>query len=52
MFGNALKKIFGSRNDRVLKGLSKTVAEINALEPELASLSEEQQQPNKHHSGR
>ena len=44
MFGNALKKIFGSRNDRVLKGLSKTVAEINALEPELASLSDEQLQ--------
>ena len=35
-----LKKIFGSRNDRLLKRLSRLVARINALEPEFESLSD------------
>ncbi|MDX1698633.1 MAG: hypothetical protein R3308_10120, partial [Thiohalobacterales bacterium] len=35
-----LKKIFGSRNDRLLKRLSRVVARINALEPEFESLSD------------
>ncbi len=33
-------KIFGSSNDRMLKGYRPKVAEINALEPELAKLSD------------
>ena len=37
-----LKKIFGSRNDRLLKTYRKTVAQINALEPEMSALSDEQ----------
>ena len=37
---NVLTKIFGSRNDRLLKAYSRTVARINALEPELAKLSD------------
>ena len=35
-----LKKIFGSRNERLLKRLSRVVARINALEPEFESLSD------------
>jgi preprotein translocase subunit SecA len=38
MIGNVLTKIFGSRNERLLKQYSGTVAEINALEPALAAL--------------
>lgn len=37
-----LRKVFGSRNDRILKRLSKTVNKINALEPEVQPLSDEQ----------
>ncbi|HKC44431.1 MAG TPA: preprotein translocase subunit SecA [Burkholderiales bacterium] len=33
-----LRAIFGSRNDRLLKSYAKTVARINALEPEIAAL--------------
>ena len=35
-----LKKIFGSRNDRLLKEYSRKLASINALEPELAKLTD------------
>ena len=42
MATNFLTKIFGSRNDRLLKQYRKTVARINALEPELEKLSGEQ----------
>ena len=42
MATNFLTKIFGSRNDRLLKQYRKTVARINALEPELEKLSDEQ----------
>ncbi|WP_144729324.1 preprotein translocase subunit SecA [Extensimonas perlucida] len=41
MATNFLTKIFGSRNDRLLKQYRKTVARINALEPELEQLSDE-----------
>jgi preprotein translocase subunit SecA len=37
-----LRKVFGSRNDRTLKRISKTVRKINALEPELKALSDAQ----------
>jgi len=40
MIGNVLTKIFGSRNERLLKQYSRTVAEINAFEPALAALSD------------
>src|SRR5687767_8822658 len=40
MIGNVLTKIFGSRNERLLKLYSRTVAEINAFEPALAALSD------------
>ena len=36
-----LTSIFGSRNDRLLKQYRKTVAHINALEPEFEKLSDE-----------
>ncbi|TAL99223.1 MAG: preprotein translocase subunit SecA [Rhodanobacter sp.] len=35
MFNRALTSLFGSRNERVLRQLSRTVHRINALEPEL-----------------
>jgi preprotein translocase subunit SecA len=38
----ALKAIFGSRNDRLLKQYRKTVESINALEPAMEKLSDEQ----------
>jgi len=34
------KKVFGSRNQRIVKRMMKTVADINALEPTLAALSD------------
>jgi preprotein translocase subunit SecA len=42
MIQKILTRIFGSRNQRMLKGYRKTVAEINALEPSLTPLSDEQ----------
>ena len=42
MATNFLTKIFGSRNDRLLKGYRKTVERINSLEKGLEALSEEQ----------
>ncbi|MGB4333414.1 MAG: preprotein translocase subunit SecA [Chromatiaceae bacterium] len=41
MVTNLLKKVFGSRNDRLVKKMSKTVAEITALEPAVEKLSDE-----------
>ena len=35
-----IKKLFGSRNDRLIKKMQKTVNKINALEPEIEKLSE------------
>lgn len=40
MFGAIAKKLFGSANDRAVKGYSKTVQAINALEPEISALSD------------
>ncbi|CAO4163084.1 preprotein translocase subunit SecA [Methylorubrum populi] len=42
MLGALAKKIFGSSNDRRVKGFRPRVAAINALEPELAALSDDQ----------
>ena len=36
-----LKKVFGSRNERVLRQLSRIVVRINALEPEFEKLSDD-----------
>src|SRR5690606_10570520 len=36
-----LKKLIGSRNDRILKQYRKQVAQINALESSMAALSDE-----------
>jgi preprotein translocase subunit SecA len=42
MASNFLTQIFGSRNDRQLKQYRKVIVKINALEPSLESLSDEQ----------
>ncbi len=42
MVGKFFKKIFGSRNERLVKAMRKIVAQINDLEPGLQSLSDEQ----------
>ncbi len=42
MFSNLVKKIFGSRNERLIKQYSKVVTRINALEPAMQALSDEQ----------
>src|SRR6187200_1943513 len=42
MFGQILTKIVGTQNDRELKRLRPRVAEINALEPSIKALSDEQ----------
>src|SRR5690349_16831559 len=40
MIQTALKKIFGSRNDRLIKQYQRQVRAVNALEPEMAKLSD------------
>jgi preprotein translocase subunit SecA len=42
MLGSLFRKVFGSRNDRILKGLQKKVQQINAIEPEFEALSDEE----------
>lgn len=42
MIANIFTKIFGSRNDRTIKKLTKTVALINALEEQYSALSDEE----------
>ncbi|MFD2234297.1 preprotein translocase subunit SecA [Phaeospirillum tilakii] len=42
MFGAIARRIFGSANDRVLKPLRAQVAAVNALEPDIAKLSDDQ----------
>ncbi|QMT31698.1 preprotein translocase subunit SecA [Alysiella filiformis] len=44
MLANIAKKIFGSRNDRLLKQYRRTVAKINALEADMQALSDAQLQ--------
>jgi preprotein translocase subunit SecA len=41
MIGALARKFFGSANDRRVKGYQGRVDAINALEPELAALSDE-----------
>ena len=41
MISGLLKKIFGSRNDRLIRQYSQTVRTINALEPEISALTDE-----------
>jgi preprotein translocase subunit SecA len=40
MFSNFLTKIFGSRNDRLIKRMFKIVNQINALEPSFTNLTD------------
>ncbi|MDO4690846.1 MAG: preprotein translocase subunit SecA [Fusobacterium sp.] len=42
MISALLKKIFGTRNDREIKSLTKVVEKINALEPEYEKLSDDE----------
>ena len=42
MVGKLFKKIFGSRNERLVKAMRKIVAQINDFEPGLQSLTDEQ----------
>lgn len=44
MLGSITKKIFGSRNDRLIRQYSKTVDKVNAFEPEMEKLSDAQLQ--------
>ena len=44
MIGNLFRKIFGSKNDRELKRMQKVVAKINAMEDDLAALTDEELQ--------
>ena len=41
MISNVLKKVFGSRNQRLLKKMNKSVAQITALESEFEALDDE-----------
>ncbi len=40
MLNSLLTRVFGSRNDRLLRQLQRTVVRINALEPEMEKLSD------------
>lgn len=42
MIGKLIKAVFGSKNERELKRMNKVVVRINALEPEMQTLSDEQ----------
>ena len=42
MLGALARSLFGSANDRVVKGFDRTVAKINALEPEFVKLSDDE----------
>src|SRR3954452_10365528 len=42
MFASVAKSIFGSANDRYVRGLGKYVDAINALEPNISALSDEE----------
>ena len=44
MLGALVKTVFGSSNDRYVKSLDKIVQQINALEPGMEALSEDQLQ--------
>ena len=40
MIGKVLTKVFGSKNDRILKEMDQVVSRINALEPEIEKLDD------------
>ena len=40
MVANLFRKIIGSRNERLLRGMRKTVERVNALEPAIQALSD------------
>jgi len=42
MIGKLIKAVFGSKNERELKRMNKVVQRINALEPEMQKLTDEQ----------
>ncbi|QHS51502.1 preprotein translocase subunit SecA [Edaphobacter sp. 12200R-103] len=42
MFNSVISKVFGTSNDRAVKRMLPTVAQINALEPALQALSDEE----------
>ncbi|MGD8567750.1 MAG: preprotein translocase subunit SecA [Gammaproteobacteria bacterium] len=42
MVSQLLSKVFGSRNERLLKRMNKDVVAVNALEPEISALSDDQ----------
>ncbi len=42
MFNTIVKSLFGTSNDRYVKSLGKTVNQINALEPQVQALSDEE----------
>ena len=44
MVSNILRKVFGSRNERVIKRLNREVAKINQLEPATQALSDDELQ--------
>ncbi|MGD8955714.1 MAG: hypothetical protein PVJ03_00160, partial [Chromatiaceae bacterium] len=41
MLNNLVKKVFGSRNERLVKRMLKSVEQINVLEPALVELSDD-----------
>src|SRR5438270_13884885 len=42
MIQGVLKKIFGSRNERLLKQYGRIVRQVNAFEPDISALSDDQ----------
>src|SRR5262245_20224871 len=46
MIGQLLAKVIGTQNEREIKRLRPRVAEINALEPRIQALTDEQLRPN------
>jgi preprotein translocase subunit SecA len=42
MFGAIARRLFGTANDRIVKGLKKKVEAINALEPQFVALSDDE----------
>jgi preprotein translocase subunit SecA len=40
MIGALARRLFGSANDRIIRGLGRTVAAVNACEPDMAALSD------------
>ena len=42
MFQNIAKSIFGSSNDRYVKSIGKVVGQVNALEPQIQALSDDE----------